>query len=181
MDKKMDEYKDVKIKEDSLLYKNDFFPLKNQKSKKIDFDSFEENLNISDIKDEFQKLHQEKTSEKPIKDTSLMINSEPSIDKDFSVDLDNINEDEFNERKISICSLQSEEFNYSNNNIQKNKNNKRENLLNKKITKKITKEDLNNIPLPVFSCIYCSNEEISFKHLSLEIITNKYLFQSSLN
>ena len=180
MDKKMDEYKDVKIKEDSLLYKNDFFPLKNQKSKKIDFDSFEENLNISDIKDEFQKLHQEKTSEKPIKDTSLMINSEPSIDKDFSVDLDNINEDEFNERKISICSLQSEEFNYSNNNIQKNKNNKKENLLNKKITKKITKEDLNNIPLPVFSCIYCSNEEISFKHLSLEIITNKYLFQSSI-
>ena len=39
---------------------------------------------------------------------------------------------------------------------------------------KLTKEDLNNIPLPIFSCIYCSNEKISFNHFSQEILSNKY-------
>ena len=45
--------------------------------------------------------------------------------------------------------------------------------------KKIKKEDLDNIPLPIFECIYCSNEHVSFSHLSNEIISNKYLLQTS--
>ena len=45
---------------------------------------------------------------------------------------------------------------------------------------KIKKEDLDKIPLPIFSCIYCSNEYISFNHLSNEIISNKYLLQTSI-
>ena len=49
-----------------------------------------------------------------------------------------------------------------------------------KAKNKIKKEELNNIPLPIFSCIYCCNEYISFKHLSNEIISNKYLFQTSI-
>ena len=50
----------------------------------------------------------------------------------------------------------------------------------KNIKKKITKEDLNNIPLPIFSCIYCSNEKISFNHLITEIIYGKYFLQTSI-
>jgi hypothetical protein len=46
--------------------------------------------------------------------------------------------------------------------------------------KKIKKEDLDNIPLPIFSCIYCSNEYVSFNHLSQEIISKKYLLQTSI-
>ena len=46
--------------------------------------------------------------------------------------------------------------------------------------KKIKKEELNNIPLPIFSCIFCCNEIVSFRHLSNEIISNKYLFQTSI-
>ena len=46
--------------------------------------------------------------------------------------------------------------------------------------KKLKKEDLDNIPLPIFSCIYCSNEKVSFTHFSNEIISNKYLFQTSI-
>ena len=46
--------------------------------------------------------------------------------------------------------------------------------------KKIKKEDLDNIPLPIFECIYCSNEHVSFNHLSNEIISNKYLLQTSI-
>ena len=37
--------------------------------------------------------------------------------------------------------------------------------------KKLNKEDLNNTPLPIFSCIYCSNENVSFSHLSREILS----------
>ncbi len=46
--------------------------------------------------------------------------------------------------------------------------------------KKLNKEDLNNTPLPIFSCIYCSNENVSFSHLSREILSEKYLFLTSI-
>ena len=52
--------------------------------------------------------------------------------------------------------------------------------INKKNRKKLTKEDLNNTPLPIFSCIYCSNEYLSFKHLSSENLSFKYKFQTSI-
>ena len=46
--------------------------------------------------------------------------------------------------------------------------------------KKLTKEDLNNIPLPIFSCIYCSNEKVAFNHLIKENIYNKFFLQTSI-
>ena len=49
---------------------------------------------------------------------------------------------------------------------------------NKKL--KLTKEELNNIPLPIFSCIYCSNEKISFNHFLNQNISNKYLLLTSI-
>ena len=57
--------------------------------------------------------------------------------------------------------------------------------LNKKINKsnikkKLTKEDLNDIPLPIFACIYCSNDYISFKHLSNERLSSKYYNLTSI-
>ena len=48
------------------------------------------------------------------------------------------------------------------------------------IKKKLTKEDLDNIPLPIFSCIYCSNDYISFRHLSNEILSYKYYNETSI-
>jgi len=169
MDTKMDEYNGLKPKHDYIILKSE---LNDCNFRKCNFDSFESNLNISDIKDEFQKAQEERNSlKKPKKDYSIRIYPESSIDKDFSAELDNINGDEFNIRKTSICSLQSEEFNCSN---------KIDNKTNHKLKKKIAKEDLNNIPLPVFSCIYCSNEKLSFRHLSLEKVSNKYLLQSSI-
>ena len=62
------------------------------------------------------------------------------------------------------------------------KENNKKNSIEKKIKKKkkIKKEELNNIPLPIFSCIFCCNEIVSFRHLSNEIISNKYLFQTSI-
>ena len=169
MDTKMDEYKELKPKQDYILLKSE---LNYCDFRNCNFDSFESNLNISDIKDEYQKAQEEKiTLKQEKKDVSNRNYPDSSFDKDFSAELDNINGDEFNIRKVSICSLQSEEFNC---------NNKIDNKINKDLKRKITKEDLNNIPLPVFSCIYCSNEKLSFRHLSLEKISNKYLLQSSI-
>ena len=152
------------------------------KSREIKADNFEDNLNISDIKDEIEKI-EINNDYLPENDKCLKIYTNQSLDKDFSEDLDDINEDEFNQRKISICSIQSEEFNDNDNDIKINLNNlknKKNDLKNKKILKKLSKEDLNNIPLPVFSCIFCSNDTIAFKHLLQENITNKYLFQTSI-
>ena len=174
----MDEYKELKPKLEISNLNNNLFPQNSQNNGIIDFDSFEDNL--SDIKDEFNKNTENEKKTQNNNNTSLKIYTGQNIGKDFSIDLDNINEDEFNERKISICSLQSDEFNYNHININNKNNNVKPSLFCKKEIKKITKEDLNNIPLPVFSCIYCSNDEISFKHLSQEIISNKYLFQSSI-
>ena len=171
----MEEYEDLKGKDSEYLSK------KEENIKIVDLYDFEDNLNISDIKDEFKKLETEKEKKSPRKKIfSLKLNTGDNIDKDFSVDLDNINEDEFNERKISICSLQSEEFNCNIINKNNNDNNRKMSLFCKQEPKKLTKDDLNYIPLPVFSCIYCSNDEISFKHLSKEIISDKYLFQTSI-
>ena len=176
----MDEYQGLKPKDEKYSSKNNCCSKNDENIKIIDLDDFEDNLNISDIKDEFKKIEKEKGLPR-LNGPYLKIYTGDNIDKDFSVDLDNINEDEFNERKISICSLQSEEFNCNIINKNNNDNNKRKtSLFYKQESKKLTKEDLNYIPLPVFSCIYCSNDEISFKHLSREIIWNKYLFQTSI-
>ena len=137
----------------------------------IKLENFEDSLTISDIGQDRSPI-----SEKEEKNI---------ISEDFSEDLNNINEDEFTHRKISDCSIQSDEFKNEEIKIDINTNNIKNKRtfgeeISKKYTRKITKEELDNIPLPVFSCIYCSNMIIAFKHLSQEIVTNKYLFQTSI-
>ena len=175
----MDEYKELKPREKPNISNIESFSQNISNFREIKADNFEDNLNISDIMEENRKMQQKENSQ-----SKNYINSniykDINIKDDFSEDLDNIKEDEFNQRKISLCSMQSEEFNYNDLNNINNLNNKKTFLIGKKETKKITKEDLNNIPLPVFSCIYCSNDIIAFRHLIQEIITNKYLFQTSV-
>ena len=140
---------------------------------KIKLDNFEDSLNLSNIGDDQCSI--------PKKEENIFA-------EDFSEDLDNIKEDEFSQRKMSDCSMQSDEFKNEEINIDVNTNTLSNNLkskmvsedISKKFTKKLTREELDNIPLPVFSCIYCSNLTIAVKHLSQEIITNKYLFQASI-
>ena len=95
---------------------------------------------------------------------------------------DNENEKENNNTDINITLDYS--FINQNINILDKKDNKEINTNIKNIKtmplKKIKKEDLDKIPLPIFSCIYCSNEYISFNHLSNEIISKKYLLQTSI-
>lgn len=72
---------------------------------------------------------------KTIKEKNTVSNvcNNQSIDNDFSEELDNINEEEFNQRKISISSSQSEELNYNNVNNNFNSNVSEANNNNKKV------------------------------------------------
>ena len=136
-------------------------------------ENFDDSLTISDIAQDVPQT--------PIKEEKNLIT------EDFSEDLDNINEDEFTQRKLSDCSIQMEEFkndeinlDVNTNEVKKLKIKRAEEDISKRYTRKLTKEEMDNIPLPVFSCIYCSNMVVAFKHLSQEIVTNKYLFQTSI-
>ena len=131
---------------------------------------------------------------------NLDINSNPhinSIDNVFdfekSLELSNIeqkdeelknnSENENNNTDINISLDYSFIIKQNKKNINENKNSVKKNKIRSVKTlplKKIKKEDLDKIPLPIFSCIYCSNEIVSFKHLSNEIISNKYLLQTSI-
>lgn len=53
----MDEYNGLKPKQDYIILKNE---LNDCNFRNSNFDSFESNLNISDIKDEYQKAQEEK-------------------------------------------------------------------------------------------------------------------------
>ena len=119
------------------------------------FEEFDNSLNISGIVNNEENQKNRKYSK-----------NSNTIGKDFSEDLDNFNdfESESTIRKISVESIQID----LNNNSDK-----------KQIKKKLTKEDLNNIPLPVFDCIYCTNDKIVFRAFVNNILSNKYLFLTS--
>ena len=178
----MEEYEELILKDEPNTSNTNSL---NKKSKinfeQINMENFEDNLNISDIKDDLK--NNQIIEQTPSIQTNKCLNflTNKSIDKDFSEDLDDINE-EFtqSQKNITISSFQSEEFNCNNDNENQNNNKKIDLQEEKKIVKKLTKEDLNNIPLPLFSCIYCSNEALSFNHISLEIISSKYLLQTSI-
>ena len=152
----------------NLMSKDIQFLSKKHNMNEIITDDFEKDLDISGIGNNTNEEinHTNSKNSKIRKDTL----TNHSYSKDFSEDL---NDDEISSRKISVNSLKIDEISQIT-----NQNNKFE--IKKTSTKKITKEDLDNIPIPVFSCIYCSNETVSFKHFSQEILENKYLFQTSI-
>lgn len=41
--------------------------------------------------------------------------------------------------------------------------------------KKLSKDDLKKIPLPIFNCIYCANETVTFDHMINEYLSKEYL------
>lgn len=134
---------------------NIFLSKKHLISNDFIFEEFDNSLNISGIanNDENQKIR------KYSKNSN-------AVGKDFSEDFDNFNdfESESTIRKISVESIQIDLNNISD---------------KKQLKKKLTKDDLNNIPLPVFDCIYCTNDKIVFRTFVNNILSDKYLFLTS--
>ena len=154
--------------------------------------------NISIIKEDniFQNIEKKSTTNKLENNNQNIQKNTIKDEFDFekSLELSNIeqkdeeikqnNENENNNTDINI-SLDYSFFKQNNNILKNNKNlndinNNNIRTVKTMPLKKIKKEDLDNIPLPIFSCIYCSNERVSFTHLSNEIISNKYLLQTSI-
>ena len=73
--------------------------------------------------------------------------------------------DEMNSSNSIIFNTKIEDFN---------------NIFPKAKKSRIKKEELNNIPIPIFSCIYCSNEKVSFNHMIKEILEKKYFLLTSI-
>ena len=148
--------------------------------------------NLSIINDEDNLQNNKKCSEDD-KTKKNNGKSKRKITDEFDFELSNIVPKEEKTRKNSLnddnnidlnlsldCSLIKPKDNMID--IKQNVNENNNNIRSVKTMpiKKLKKEDLDNIPLPIFSCIYCSNEYVSFKHLSQEIISNKYLLQTSI-
>ena len=145
--------------------KNDniFLSKKHFKSKSsLIYEDFEDGLNVSEIENnEDDNKYLKKTNNYNSNNNNI------NIDEDFSEDLDNSNESELTSRKFS----DSIHIDFMND---KNSNNE------KKLKKRKTKEDLNNTPLPLFDCIYCTNEKIVFSNFINNSLSDKYLFLTSI-
>ena len=91
---------------------------------------------------------------------------------EYSLDLEK-SEESVSSDKLDLCDKSMEE--------EMNKvtlNNNEDNNI-KLIKHKITKSDLNTIPLPIFDCIYCANEKVVFNHLINEEMSLNYLYNAN--
>ncbi len=86
---------------------------------------------------------------------------------DNSLDLDN-SENSVSSDKLDLCDKSMEE--------EMNKVTLSDNNIDKKMKHKISKNELNVIPLPIFECLYCASEKIVFNHLISEELSLKYLY-----
>ena len=131
-----------------------------QQNTKTNLNNFDDDLNVSEI----NSLNETNNN---IKRISIDAETLANQMKDLPGEIDNFDED-FENKEQNLSIEKNEPTHVINNNI------------NDDHKKKITKEDLDNIPIPIFSCIYCSNEKIVFTHFSNEIISEKYLYQTSI-
>ena len=153
--------------EDMLNFdKNSEFDIQT-KNNEIFPNNFDADLNLSNIINyETNEIKETKVDNKK---NEKILNTEKSFEESFenfskiNIQNDNIN---FEESEIHSEILTNE-----NNEINEDK---------KKSKKKRTKDDLNNTPLPVFECLYCTNEKIVFQHFINEILSDKYLLQTSI-
>ena len=103
-----------------------------------------------------------------------MKNEEEFSPNDFF--LEGIENEKFNEEELSFIN-DFEEKEYFEDSISINL----DLISEKKQRKKLNKEDLKTIPLPIFNCFYCANEKIAFQKLINDNLSQKYLFCSSKN
>ena len=138
-----------------------------QKNTEIIPNNFDADLNLSNI----INYDTNNIKEKNKKNQNIL-----NIDKSFEESLENFSRINIENENIDNINLEESEIQSE---INTNGNNE---IIgdNKKSKKKRTKEDLNNTPLPVFECLYCTNEKVVFQHFINEILSEKYLLQTSI-
>ena len=138
--------------------------------------------NVNDIKDEeifkdimFNRDEIRGTDETFFNDENDKNNSEDSLDLEES-------ENSVSSDKLDLCDKSMEE---EMNKVKINDNNNGNDIANEDKNKnkktfkhRLSKKDLNTIPLPIFDCPYCANEKIVFNHLINEKISCNYLYNT---
>ena len=77
-------------------------------------------------------------------------------------------------------SLNSDKLDLCNKSIEEEMNKVTSTTENQAIPKKkLTKDDLKTIPIPIFECLFCADEFIAFSHLINENLSSKYLFNAN--
>lgn len=143
----------------------------------------EEEENFDNIENDFKNINEF--------ENNLNIVGQNSNNNLYIYNIENIeNFNKFNTDKLDYDedfifekNLNFENFNNNNDviNIHISDKRKKEAEKQKKEKKLRKKIDLNKTPLPIFECIYCSNEKVVFKHMINEIISDKYLYNCSWN
>ena len=155
-------------KEDILNFdQNSEFDVQS-KNNEIFTNNFDADLNISNIIN-YETNEIKESKNENYKRNDNILNTDKSFEESFE-NFSKINNDNEN-INLEESEIQSEILTNENND---NKDDK------KKIKKKRTKEDLNNTPLPVFECLYCTNEKVVFQHFITESLSEKYLLQTSI-
>ena len=137
------------------------------KNNEIFSNNFDADLNLSNI----INYDTNDIKEKNKKNENIL-----NTDKSFEEGLENFSRINLENDNIENINLEESEIQ---NEIKATENNE-DNNENKKPRKKRTKEDLNNTPLPIFECLYCTNEKVVFQHFINEILSEKYLLQTSI-
>lgn len=142
------------LQQENNITGNKFISKKRKLPKEEKINSFEDELNISEI------------AQNKDNNCSKIDNCN---ENNFTEELDKIDDDEFfvaNNNNIIDFEIDIESID----DTQIKENN---------LVKKKTLDELNNTPLPIFDCFYCSNEKIAFNHFINNLLSNKYLLMTS--
>ena len=118
----------------------------------------------------YSKIQENKTNSR----SPILLNTKNFLEASVSIS-------EIEKKDNSFETINSRNFESISINEQNSMKRDEKNVIAMRIKKKLTKDDLNYIPLPIFSCIYCSNEKIVYKHLINENLSKNYYLQTSIN
>jgi len=133
------------------------------------------NTNINDLNIEDNNLFNDiQFNKDEIKGTDETFFNEQNSqnNSNYSIELEK-SEDSVSSDKLDICDKSLEE---EMNKVTLNDND--ENKIQFPNKRRLSKGDLNKIPIPIFECIYCANEKLAFNHLINDEFSLKYLYNT---
>jgi len=133
------------------------------------------NTNINDLNIEDNNLFNDiQFNKDEIKGTDETFFNEQNSqnNSNYSIELEK-SEDSVSSDKLDICDKSMEE---EMNKVTLNDND--ENKIQFPNKRRLSKGDLNKIPIPIFECIYCANEKLAFNHLINDEFSLKYLYNT---
>ncbi len=131
------------------------------------------NTNLNDLNNEDINIFNEiQFNRDEIKgtDETFFNDENDKNNSNYSLELEKSEEGYVSSDKLDICDKSMEEE------MNKVTLNDKDEVKIQLVKKRISKGDLNKIPIPIFECIYCANEKLAFNHLINDKFSLKYLY-----